>query len=108
MAVQWTAGLQAASVTTTIFLLGQPLSNPGGQSIGMNIKRLFSMVDGNETVVATFGHARLIRHSNGRHELVGGSRAEHSAAREWCSLFGHELVFSSRIGSESSEIAFAG
>ena len=44
--------------------------------------------------IARFGPARLIRHFDGRHELIGGT-AEHQAnAREWCSLFAPQVVFS--------------
>jgi hypothetical protein len=45
--------------------------------------------------IARFGAARLVRKLDGRHELIGGEPAEHSAAREWCSLFAPEIVFSS-------------
>ena len=40
-----------------------------------------------------FGAAKLIRQSNGQHELVGGSDADRTAAFEWSSLFAHEIVF---------------
>jgi hypothetical protein len=46
-------------------------------------------------VVRQFGNAKLIRQPNGQHELVGGTVDDHAAAREWCSLFHHELVFTS-------------
>ncbi len=45
-------------------------------------------------LIATFGHARLVRLPDGRHELQGGSEADCVAAREWCSLFAPEVVFS--------------
>jgi hypothetical protein len=44
--------------------------------------------------IARFGAARLVRKLDGRHELIGGTPAEHSAAREWCSLFAPKIVFS--------------
>jgi len=44
--------------------------------------------------IACFGAARLIRKLDGRHELIGGTAEHHSAAREWCSLFAPEIVFS--------------
>ncbi len=44
--------------------------------------------------IQSFGHARLVRHANGRHELIGGTRADFTAAKEWISLFGHEIVLS--------------
>ena len=51
----------------------------------------------NETeLIARFGAARLVRYLDGRHELIGGSPDDLTAAREWCSLFAHDLVFSPR------------
>lgn len=44
-------------------------------------------------VVRRFGNARLVKLSNGQHELVGGSDADRAAAFEWVSLFAHEIVF---------------
>lgn len=38
--------------------------------------------------------ARLVRHLNGRHELIGGTPDDLVAVREWCSMFAHDLVFS--------------
>ena len=46
-------------------------------------------------IVRLFGDAKLICHSNGQYEFVGGSPDDHAAAREWCSLFAHEVVFTS-------------
>ena len=45
-------------------------------------------------LVATFGTARLVRHLDGRYELLGGTPADLTDAREWCSLFAPEVVFS--------------
>jgi hypothetical protein len=47
----------------------------------------------NGTLVQQFGQARLVRHRNGEHELIGGSTADRMAAFEWASLFAHEIVF---------------
>jgi hypothetical protein len=44
-------------------------------------------------VVRRFGGAKLVRRPNGRHELVGGTHADRSAANEWASLFAHQIVF---------------
>jgi len=41
--------------------------------------------------IARFGAARLVRKLDGRHELIGGTPAEHSAARDWCSLFAPKM-----------------
>ncbi len=48
-------------------------------------------------VIQEFGGAKLVRHPNGKHELVGGSRADLTAANEWVSLFAHEIVFSRSV-----------
>ena len=45
--------------------------------------------------IATFGAARLVKRLNGRIELLGGTAEDHADAREWCSLFAPEMVFSS-------------
>ncbi len=45
--------------------------------------------------VRQFGQARLVRLPNGQHELIGGTADDNAAAREWCSLFEPEIVFTS-------------
>ena len=72
------------------------------QTVPMNMKKLMgigshaNLVNFNfgPRLIATFGHARLVRLPDGRYELQGGSAADCSAAREWCSLFAPEIVFS--------------
>ncbi len=44
-------------------------------------------------LIASFGTARLMRHLNGKFQLLGGSAADRTEAKEWCSLFLHEAVF---------------
>ena len=39
------------------------------------------------TLLAGFGDARLMRHLDGRLELVGGSEADRNAALEWLTQF---------------------
>ena len=47
-------------------------------------------------LIATFGQARLVKDTrNNRFELIGGTPADHAQAREWVSLFCHEVVLSS-------------
>jgi hypothetical protein len=46
-----------------------------------------------QKVIQQFGDAKLIRTSNGQHELIGGTNADRAAAYEWASLFAHEIVF---------------
>ena len=45
-------------------------------------------------IISRFGSAWLIRRANGRHELIGGTDSDFTAAKEWASLFAHEIVFS--------------
>jgi len=53
----------------------------------------------NETL-GFFGQAQLIRRPDGGHELIGGTSGERATAREWCSLFAHEIVFSDRLSPQ--------
>jgi len=46
-----------------------------------------------QQVIHQFGGAKLVRHPNGQHELMGGTDADRQAAFEWVSLFAHEIVF---------------
>jgi hypothetical protein len=46
------------------------------------------------TVVKRFGHACLIKRVDGEYELVGGGEGDYTKAKEWVSLFAHEIVFS--------------
>jgi len=59
-----------------------------------------------QQIIAAFGTARLVKNSDGRHELIGGTANDHAAAREWCSLFAHEVVFTSMTPRRNSAIAF--
>jgi hypothetical protein len=52
--------------------------------------------------IARFGAATLVRTLDGRHELIGGTSEQHAAAREWCSLFAPEIVFTSAPQATSS------
>ena len=38
-----------------------------------------------------FGKAWLIKRAGEKHELVGGSDKDYTAAKEWISLFAHEI-----------------
>ena len=50
------------------------------------------------TLIRRFGAARLVRHRNGEHELIGGNTGDRTAAYEWVSLFAHEIVFRHFLG----------
>ncbi len=64
----------------------------------MKIKRTYHLpphaLNFEPTTVARFGAARLVRHFDGPYELVGGTADDRDAAREWCSLFAPQVVFS--------------
>jgi hypothetical protein len=45
-------------------------------------------------IVNRFGNAFLIKRADGKHELVGGSDRDFTEAKEWVSLFAHDIVFS--------------
>ena len=44
-------------------------------------------------LINMFGNARLVKRPSGKFELVGGTDADRSQAKEWCSFFLHEAVF---------------
>lgn len=37
--------------------------------------------------IASFGGALLLKHLDGRFEIVGGTEEERKRAKEWCSMF---------------------
>jgi hypothetical protein len=43
-------------------------------------------------VIAAFGQAQLVRYLDGKCELRSGSKDNRLAAKEWISLFWHDLV----------------
>jgi hypothetical protein len=43
-------------------------------------------------IVAYFGNAKLVRRSDCKFELRGGSNEDRAEAREWISIFMHEAV----------------
>jgi hypothetical protein len=57
-------------------------------------------------IIARFGDAKLVKKADGRHELIGGTANDQTNAREWCSLFAPEVVFSGTARSGSG-VAFA-
>ena len=59
----------------------------------MNMRNLIpEFVRNDGEVIATFGHARLIKRLAGDYELVGGSKEDRAQALEWISMFMHEAV----------------
>lgn len=49
-----------------------------------------------ETLIATFGAAKLVRCLNGRFELRGGTQNDLIDAREWVSMFMPEATVGKR------------
>jgi hypothetical protein len=48
-------------------------------------------------IINHFGNALLVQRTDGKHELVGGSDGDYTAAKEWVSLFAHEIVFTRSV-----------
>jgi len=46
-------------------------------------------------IITSFGSASLVQTGKGRHELIGGTADDFTAAKEWASLFAHDIVFRS-------------
>jgi len=76
------------------------MSNPSRHAVRMKIKKsirfqfsIFNFFSGSaRPTIRFFGSARLVKNANGGHELIGGTPADHVAARQWCSLFAPEVV----------------
>lgn len=64
-----------------------------GMKLKILIKRILGPLKDQPKTIRQFGQARLVKRTNGQHELVGGSDADRAAAFEWVSLFAHEIVF---------------
>jgi|GEM_PF-1055869 len=84
----------AAQLGHKLFLLGQPVSQCHWQTGGMKMISV-SLRHSTSHVLQRFGAAQLVRHPDGRHELLGGTTADHAAAHEWISLFAHDIVLAS-------------
>ena len=48
-------------------------------------------------IISHFGNALLAQRTDGKHELVGGSDGDYTAAKEWVSLFAHEIAFTRSV-----------
>ncbi len=78
------------------------MSDPPCQDDPMKLNHLYWFTKHEEEIIARFGDARLIRHLDGQHELVGGTPDDLVAAREWCSLYARDLVFSCAVRRKSA------
>jgi hypothetical protein len=78
-----------------VFTVGQHLSNTPCDAGRMKLKNSFWLGEIEGETIAIFGSARLVKKLNGKIELIGGTADDHADAREWCSLFAPEFVFTS-------------
>ena len=76
------------------------MSNPLRYGGRMKIKNIAKRIVNTARIVNRFGNAWLIRRTNGRHELIGGTDGDFTAAKEWASLFAHDVVFSLPVKRE--------
>jgi hypothetical protein len=53
-----------------------------------------NFISSSARILNRFGNAWLIKRADGKHELVGGNEGDYTEAKEWVSLFAHEVVFS--------------
>jgi hypothetical protein len=60
----------------------------------MNTKNICHGLPRSPRIVRRFGLACLIRVADGRYRLEGGSEEDYTDAKEWASLFAHDIVFS--------------
>lgn len=85
--------LTALRVVNFLGQLGPPLSYPQPYTPSMKLNLLARIKQNDTELIASFGTARLVRQLNGKFQLLGGSAADRTEAKEWCSLFLHEAVF---------------
>ena len=77
----------------SFFYVGRYLSQPRWQTGRMKFNQLAWFTRDEGETIAVFGGARLVKKLDGKIELLGGSAEDRAAAREWCSLFMHDVVF---------------
>jgi hypothetical protein len=89
--------------------MSQPSCHAGDMKINKSsrITASIRVLPAGHRIIARFGVARLVKKTDGRHELIGGTTDDHTDAREWCSLFAPEVVFSGQPPGDSA-VAFAG
>jgi hypothetical protein len=52
----------------------------------------------NAQLVQCFGAGQLVRNADGTHDLIGGTTDDIRAAKEWVSMFAHDIAFSAAPG----------
>ncbi len=75
-----------------LFSVGQHLSMRRCDHERMKRKTFFPWFKDEGEVIASFGQAQLVRFLDGKCVLNGGSKDDRIAAKEWISLFWHEVV----------------
>lgn len=68
------------------------MSKTLGEGVGMKHETFFPWFKDEGEVVASFGHAQLVRFLDGKCVLRGGSEDDRTAARKWISLFWHDVA----------------
>jgi hypothetical protein len=58
----------------------------------MKLTHYLSVFKDEGEVIARFGDSKLIKRLDSKYELRGGSEKDRTAAREWISLFMHDVV----------------
>lgn len=58
----------------------------------MKYKTFFPWFKDEGEVIASFGQAKLVKFLDGKYTLRGGSKDDRTAAKEWISLFWHDVV----------------
>ena len=58
----------------------------------MKLRNYFSAFKDEGDVIAIFGNATLVKFLDGKMELRDGSNEDRAEAREWISMFMHEVV----------------
>ena len=59
----------------------------------MNIRKFCHGLLQHSRISHRFGNAWLIQITGRKFKLIGGSEEDHTAAKEWVSLFAHDIVF---------------
>lgn len=62
----------------------------------MKLLRHFPAFKDEGEVIASFGQAHLVKYLDGKYELRGDSKEDRLAAKEWISLFCHDVVVTER------------
>lgn len=68
------------------------MSNPPWETAGMKWQQLRNALKPQDRLIARFGQARLMKTTDARFELRGGTRDDQQQAKEWISLFCHEAI----------------